>query len=490
MSDKDIRDELQKDTWTEEDITVSFEYAAHPEQLKHFSLQRLLRSEVRASSFVIIFLIAIALAALPLVYPQNDYPTYTVTLPESPENKKLTFVYGAQEALSRPDFFNKVKTEFIESKGTFIEADLTQMIARVYKEGVVVVEVPIKTKGRAGSWWETPAGIYKIETKEKTHYSTMGHVTQPWSMQFQGNFYIHGVPYYDDGTRVSSTFSGGCIRLEDEDTKKIFDAVTVGTPILVYEKDFSPDTFLYTEAQPTIDAESFMFADINNNFVFLTKNDTRPVRPGSITKLMTALVATEYINIEKTTRVTSDALVKTPIPRLEVGMTIDIYQLLFPLLQESSNEAAETIAASYGRSLFIKHMNEKAKSIGMTHTLFADPTGVSDRNTSTAEDMFMLAKYIYNNRSFIFNITSGKVRTDTYGKSIFTNLQKGNSLASNPNFFGGIADEKDTTLQNNLTVLHSKNGTTTRPLFFVSIGSNNSQKDIEGGLEYILRKYK
>ena len=490
VSDEDIRHELIQDNWTKEDIDLGFYYAKSPEKLKHFSLERILRSEVKASSFVIVLLLAIAASVASFVYSGTWVNNYNVIAPEMSQPDKPVFTYGISQALSQPDFFNKVKNQFIESKATFVEVDLTQMIARVYKEGVPVLEVPVKTKGKSGSWWETPAGLYKIETKEKTHYSTMGHVTQPWSMKFQGNFFIHGIPYYENGTPVATSFSGGCIRLENEGAKKIFDQVTVGTPILVYEKKFAPDSFVYSEIKPTILANAFMYTDINNNFVFLKNNESQLTKVGSITKLMTALIATEYINIEKTTTVPKEALVPTLVPRLQPGMKIDIYQLLFPLLRESSNEAGETIARAYGRSLFIKHMNQKAKAIGMTHTTFVDPTGVSEENISTAEDMFMLAKYIYNNRSFIFNITSGKVKTNTYGRSIFSDLRTGNSLSGNEFFFGGVSDEQDPNNQYNFSVFEIKNGTTTRPVFFVSLVSKNAKADILNGLEYLRTHYR
>lgn len=489
VTDKDILHELTEDGWSKEDISASFEYAKSPEKLKHFSLSRLLHSEVQASSFVIVLISAICISILSLVYSKNEINNYNLIVSDTTETSKTVFTYGVSSAMSHPNFFNTVKNKFIESKATFVEVDLTSMIARVYKEGTTTLEVKVKTKGKSGSWWETPAGLYKIETKEKTHYSTIGHVTQPWSMEFQGNFFIHGIPYYDDGTPVATTFSGGCIRLENEDAKKIFDQVTIGTPILVYEKDFSPDTFVYQEVKPDTQAQAFMFADLNNNFVFLKKNEGQIVLAKSVTKLMTALVATEYINIEKTTLVKKDALIETSIPRLTEGMQIDIYQLLFPLLRESSNEAGETIARSYGRSQFIRHMNTKAKAIGMTHTTFVDPTGLSEKNTTTAEDMFMLAKYIYNNRSFIFNITSGKVKTGTYGKSIFSDLGVSNSLSGHTFFFGGIADEQ-TENQNNLSVLEVKNNGATRPIFFVTLGSKNAERDIRDGLSYLLNKYK
>lgn len=83
------------------------------------------------------------------------------------------------------------------------------MKIQVYKGGNLFLEVPIVTKGRPGSWWETPAGLYRISRKEKAHFSGMGHVWMPWSMNFQGNFYIHGRTYYPDGTLTSTAYTGG-----------------------------------------------------------------------------------------------------------------------------------------------------------------------------------------------------------------------------------------------------------------------------------------
>ena len=489
LSREDIHKELVADGWTKEDIDLAFLYADHPEKLKRPSLYRMLHSEVRASVFIIVLFATIAASVASFFYFGTEINNYTVVTAALPAQEKTIFKYGPQQALSNIDFFNTVKSQFVTEKITFIEVDLSRMIARVYKDGAVVVEVPVKTKGREGSWWETPAGLYKIQTKEKTHYSSMGHVTQPWSMQFQGNFFIHGWPVYDNGSPVASTFSGGCVRLADEDAKKIYDAVTVGTPILVYEKDFVLDTFEYKEKTPGAQGFATLYADMHNNFVFYEKNKNEPVPIGGITKLMTALVATEYINIEKTTVIDESDLVPTSVPRLTAGMKIDMYQLLFPLLRESSNEAGEAIASSYGRGGFVKHMNEKAKAIGMTHTTFVDPTGVSDKNVSTPEDLFMLAKYIYNNRSFIFAITSGKVKTNTYGPSIFEGLGKSNSVSSDDSFFGGVSNQEVGGLGYNLAVFTSSLEGVTRPFFLLTVGSRDEKSDIQKALGYILDKY-
>jgi hypothetical protein len=493
LSDEDIRKELLADGWSNEDIDLGFHYVLFPDELNHFSLSRLLKSEVKASVFVTVLSTVIVTLAILFIFFRTEITNYTLVAPVAPAPEKIVFSYGVQPSLSNPDFFNKVKQQFIDEQATFIEVDLSKMITRVYRAGILVVEVPVKTKGKEGSWWETPAGLYKIETKERTHYSTMGQVTQPWSMQFQGNFFIHGWPYHDDGTPVATSFSGGCVRLADEDAKKVFDAVTIGTPILVYEKDFILDTFTYTESKPTLGAANYLSADMRNNFVFLEQNESIQIPLGGLTKLMTALVATEYINIEKSVSVTRESLVPTQKPRLHPGMNTTIYQLLFPLLRESSNEAAEAIANSYGRASFINHMNAKAKSIGMTHTIFADPSGVSEANLSTLEDIFMMSKYIYNNRSFIFNITSGTVKTNTYGKSIFQDLGNANSLVERDYFFGGVEGSLGTSTGYNLAVFEVPvigSGSSTRPLFFLSMNSGTPRTDVIGGLLYVLNKFK
>ncbi len=489
ISDLEIRTELQQDKWNDKDIDLAFYYVDHPEKVTRFSISRILKSEVKESTLLIVILLGTISFLVYFFFFRNNIISYELIAPTS-TSSSTPLTYGVQSSLSNPDYFAKVKNQFIEEKVTFVEVDLSQMIARVYRDGTPVLEVPVKTKGKEGSWWETPAGLYKIETREKSHYSTMGHVTQPWSMQFQGNFFIHGWPKYDDGTPVSSTFSGGCIRLADIDAKKIFDEVTVGTPILVYEKDFIPDTFSYISPKPKMEAPQYMIADIMNNQVLLNQNENKQIPVGAITKLMTALIATEYINIEKTTTVPKTALVETEVPRLKAGMKIDVYQLLFPLLRESSNESAETIARLYGRESFIKHMNEKAKAIGMTRTTFVDPTGISEGNLSTASDIFMLTKYIYNNRSFLFNITSGKVKTTTYGPSIFTNLGEANSLANHDSFFGGIDATTDASGGLNLSVFELTIAAKVRPVFFLSIGSQHAGNDVTNAVEYIKSYYK
>jgi len=48
-----------------------------------------------------------------------------------------------------------------------------------------------------------------------------------------------------------------------------------------------------------------------------------------------------------------------------------------------------------GKEKFIQAMNQKAQNLGMKNTFYADPTGLSPENKSTAQDLAKLLTYIY-----------------------------------------------------------------------------------------------
>lgn len=388
------------------------------------------------------------------------------------------FEFGSWPALSNRDFFLKVKDGLIRDKNSFIEADLSAMKLTVYKDGQPVVESDIKTKGREGSWWETPAGLYKIEGKEKTHYSSFGQVYMPWSMPFQGNFFIHGWPYYEDGKPVSSAYSGGCIRLETGDAEKVFENSVVGMPVLVYTENFRGDGFKLNAAPSGLQANSYLAADLNSDSVLAGKNSTSVLPIASLTKLVTALVAVEYVDMEKQITVTDGMIVPTSKPRLKSGQSISLYNLLPLLLMESSNEAAEAIAGYLGRERFIRLMNQKSKAIGMNTARFTDPAGRDAGNIASVEDLFALSKYIYHNRRFIFDMTAGRVESRAYGPGLYSDIKNFNAFKDEPGFIGGKVGKTEEAGNTMLAALDISFGGKERPVVLILL--NTPDYDIGG----------
>jgi hypothetical protein len=192
--------------------------------------------------------------------------------------------------------------DVVPAQGKFILADLDAMRITLFQDGVATTSFPIKTKGRPGTAWETPAGFYAIQTKEENHFSTIGKVNMPYSMQFYGNYFIHGWTTYLDGTPTPFTFSGGCIKLDTPDAAQVFAFADLGTKLFVYDPPHdTPATPLALGAIPIphVDADSYLVADMDTGDVY-AEDGSREQRPiASITKLMTALVANETISFDK-----------------------------------------------------------------------------------------------------------------------------------------------------------------------------------------------
>jgi serine-type D-Ala-D-Ala endopeptidase (penicillin-binding protein 7) len=112
----------------------------------------------------------------------------------------------------------------------------------------------------------------------------------------------------------------------------------------------------------------------------------------SVTKLMTAMVVLdagqpldERIGVDM-----GDLdLLKGSHSRLSLGSELSRGEMLHLALMSSENRAASSLARHYpgGMEACVEAMNRKAQSLGMTHTHFSDPTGLSSENVSTAGDL-------------------------------------------------------------------------------------------------------
>ena len=112
----------------------------------------------------------------------------------------------------------------------------------------------------------------------------------------------------------------------------------------------------------------------------------------SLTKLMTAMVTLdanlpmdELLDVG----IQDFDFLKGTHSRLRLGATLSRHEMLRLALMASENRAASSLARHYpgGRAAFVAQMNKKAVELGMTHTHFEDPTGLTPDNVSTANDL-------------------------------------------------------------------------------------------------------
>lgn len=379
----------------------------------------------------------------------------------------------------------------IPAEGKFILADLSAMTITLYEDGVATTSYPIRTKGKPGTPWETPSGYYAIQTKEVNHFSSIGKVDMPYSMQFYGNYFIHGWTTYPDGTPTPLTFSGGCIKLDTSDAEKVFSFAEIGTRVFVYDPPARAgiEPLALSEVPlPRIDAASYLVADLDTGAVYAEK-DAATVRPiASVTKLMTALVANETISFDKKLAIAEGALTNPRDPAKTRAKRFAVGDLLYPLLMQSSNHVADTLAGYYGSASFVDWMNAEAAALGMTRTVFADPSGLSPENVSTPEDLARLAAYLLHKKSFVFDITRTKEKSIAATDGSRYPVLNVNAPATEPPFFGGKIGYTDEALNTMLSVLEIPHASTTRRLAIVVLGTDDQAKDTSALARWILAR--
>ncbi len=252
-----------------------------------------------------------------------------------------------------------------EALPKFIVIHLDQMTLDFHEGNTVIETLPLLSQGRPGSYYETIGGSYINDYKTPLHFSSIGHVYMPYSVHLFGNYFIHGIPYYPDGRPVSSTYSGGCIRLTNENAKKVFDFIGKGTRIIVTrgsETDF---------VQTPYSTSTFVSQEMTNLMVAAVSLET----------LTQDNVITDTDGITNTTR-------KTILPRL---------------IQQGDTEVAKLYAQSIGNTVFVGIMNKKAESLGLTNTHF---DSVESPVITTYNDYERFMTYITTYKSYLRTIQS------------------------------------------------------------------------------------
>jgi D-alanyl-D-alanine carboxypeptidase len=162
----------------------------------------------------------------------------------------------------------------------------------------------------------------------------------------------------------------------------------------------TPPTPWVSPARPTLEAPALrssfaVVRDDTTGEILMSKNGTTSVPIASISKLMTALVTldasldlSELIEIDP-----SDVRATAPNrSALAPGMSLSRDDVLHVALMASDNRAAVALGRTYpgGMTAFVAAMNAKAIALGMTGSHFAEPSGLSRENVSTAEDLARL----------------------------------------------------------------------------------------------------
>lgn len=155
-------------------------------------------------------------------------------------------------------------------------------------------------------------------------------------------------------------------------------------------------------------SKAAIITDRTENTIVYEKNADKKMPIASLTKLVSALVVLEKPNtLDRNITISKQDVdyLKKSSSRLPVGATINSTAALNISLMSSENRATSALARLTAKDLprFANLMNEKVKSFSLYNTSFADPTGLSPRNVSTAREYEVILSHAGQNpliRSF------------------------------------------------------------------------------------------
>lgn len=237
-----------------------------------------------------------------------------------------------------------------------------------------------------------------------------------------------------------------------------------------------------TPEKPKVSAKAYLVGDLDTGEVILSQNQDKIYPIASVTKLMTASVASEIAKEDDIVTVSKEAIsTYGKNGELKTGEKIKASLLLYPLLLESSNDAAEALAIHFGRDNFMEKMNMLASKLKMENTFYDDPSGLSPENKSTVSDIFKLTGYIRNKQAGILDITKEKSYSDK--KHNWSNISQ---FLKQKEYLGGKSGYTDPAKQTVVSTFSLPLGeNTVRPIAIVLLQSNDRKKDVEKILQYL-----
>lgn len=250
---------------------------------------------------------------------------------------------------------------------------------------------------------------------------------------------------YDPDYPVSS------FRIVNPDTTTI--ASSFAADLCVTDHDVSAPTGL--ELNDNSIAGLFSLSDSE---VLYARDIHEKIYPASLTKVMTALVALKYGNLDDVLVASENVIIAEAGAQtfgLKAGDSMTLYQALHILLINSANDIAVMIAEYIGGSVegFADLMNAEAAEIGATNTHFVNPHGLSDNNHyTTAYDLYLMFQAAMQYEEFkqiIAMDTYTTVYTDHSGAQTEATVKSTNQYLV-----------KNYTAPENVTVIGGKTGTT------------------------------
>lgn len=222
-------------------------------------------------------------------------------------------------------------------------------------------------------------------------------------------------------------------------------------------------------------AEAAGVFHLGEGTITYSKNIYEKMYPASTTKILTAYIALKHADLTDTVTVSEQAAAQagdSSVCGLKAGDQLTLEELLYGLLLESGNDAADAIAEHISGSSqsFAALMNEEAAALGATHSHFVNPHGLHEEEHYTCVyDLYLLLNAAMKYDEFETIAHTAKhtaAYRDASGASVSQEWE------TTDKFLTGEAEVPD-----GVTVLGGKTGTTNAAGYCLALYSKNAAEE-------------
>lgn len=223
---------------------------------------------------------------------------------------------------------------------------------------------------------------------------------------------------------------------------------------------------------PAFAAREVFIQDLSTGAVLFQKDADAPTEVGSLAKIMTALVSSNYFK-QNSVLTVRDGSIPGSSAGLFGGEDLSFRALLYGMLLPSGNDAAYTIAENFPGGLlgFVSQMNKKAKELNLGNTSFDNPAGFdSPHQYSSARDLAKITQEALK-VSILSRIFATK-QTDIFSldKKYEHKLYNLNKLLTDVQGVLGVKTGTTPEAKENLVTLIDRNG---KKVLIVLLGSDD-----------------
>lgn len=241
---------------------------------------------------------------------------------------------------------------------------------------------------------------------------------------------------------------------------------------------------------PEFSARAVLILDLTTDTVLYQKDASIPLPIASTTKIVTALVASEYFKPNSVLIVNQGADITGARVGLFKGENLSFRSLLYGMLLNSGNDAAFTIAENYPGGVlgFVSAMNKMAAELNLKNSHFTNPAGFDDQNHySSAQDLAIISQEALKNYQLARIFSTQETQVTSLDKKYSHQLSNLNKLLSEVTGVLGIKTGFTTLAKENLVTLVEREN---HRVLIVVLGSDDRFKETTKLIEWTYTNFR